>query len=124
MKFKTQGIRGATVIEFEFDATLDHVQVLTMARLVGDGIDHKGELRLLHDLRGTKKLASGAFLSPKEFPTSIRKIGPVSRYAVVGAPAIAAAAVEGFGTILPLKSRAFDFAEITEACLWVFGIDD
>lgn len=121
MKTETQQVDGATCIEFAFDQTLDHAQVLEMARVVDDAIGSGAKLRLLLDLRKTEAIAIGAFLSPKGFLTSIRSIGPVSRYAVVGAPAVAAAVVEGFGAILPLESRAFDAGEIADARRWVAG---
>lgn len=121
MKAETLPINGAIVILFEFDPVLDHAQVRAMAQAVDDAIDRYGELRLLLDLSRTETFAAGAFLSPKGFLTSIRSIGPVSRYAVVGAPSIAAAAVESFGVILPLESRAFEPADIAEARRWVCG---
>lgn len=112
---------STTCIIFHFDRTLDHAQVLEMAEVVGDAIAHHDELRLLLDLRLTEKFAVGAFLSPKGFLASMKSIGPVTRYAVVGAPAIAAAAVESFGTILPLDSRAFSATGMDEARAWVLG---
>ncbi len=112
---------SATCITFHFERTLDHAQVLEMAEVVENAIAHHDELRLLLDLRLTEKFAVGAFLSPKGFLASMKSIGPVTRYAVVGAPAIAAAAVESFGAILPLHSRAFPAADIDEARAWVLG---
>ena len=82
------------------------------------------ELRLLLDLRKTEHFALGAFLTPRGLLTSLKSIGPVSRYAVVGAPQLAAAAVESFGTILPLESRAFAAADYAEAHQWVTGARD
>lgn len=119
MKSERLHTDGATIMVFAFDPVLDHAQVLAMAEAVDDAIERDGELRLLLDLSRTETFAVGAFLSPKGFLTSIRSIGSVSRYAVVGAPSIAAAAVEGFGTLLPLESRAFDAAEIAVARRWV-----
>lgn len=121
MKTEQQKVDGETVLVFAFDRLLDHAQVKAMAQVVSDAIERGGELRLLLDLRRTEKFGIGAFLSPKGFLASIRSIGPVSRYAVVGAPSIAAAAVESFGAILPLESRAFDAAEMAEARRWVCG---
>jgi hypothetical protein len=112
---------GPTCLIFAFDRTLDHVQVVAMAELVDQAIERDGELRLLLDLRKTEHFELGAFLSPKGLLTSIKSIGPVSRYAVVGAPALAAAAVESFGTILPLQSRAFAADEYAAAHKWVTG---
>lgn len=124
MRTAKQDTDGASVIQFEFEPVLDHAQVLAMARVVDDAIERDGELRLLLDLRRTETFAIGAFLSPKGFLTSIRSMGPVSRYAVVGAPAIAAAAVEAFGAVLPLESRAFDADAIAAARRWVCGSTD
>lgn len=106
---------------FAFDHRLDHAQVVAMAELIDHAIDQGGELRLLLDLRRTESFAPGAFFSPKGLLSSLRSIGPVSRYAVVGAPAIAAAAVEGFGKLLPLESRAFPADAYDEAHRWVTG---
>lgn len=106
---------------FAFDHLLDHAQVLAMAEVVDNAIAQGGELRLLLDLRQTERFAPGAFFSPKGLLSSLRSIGPVSRYAVVGAPAIAAAAVESFGKLLPLESRAFPAAAYDAAHRWVTG---
>jgi hypothetical protein len=110
-----------TCLIFAFDRTLDHGQVVAMAELVDHAIARDGELRLLIDLRKTDHFTLGAFLSPKGILTSMKSIGPVSRYAVVGAPDIAAAAVENFGAILPLESRAFAASEYAAAHAWVTG---
>lgn len=110
-----------TCLIFAFDRRLDHTQVVAMAELVDHAIKRNGELRLLLDLRRTETFSLGAFLSPKAMVTSVHSIGPVSRYAVVGAPDIAAFAVEGFGTILPLESRAFSADEYADAHKWVTG---
>jgi hypothetical protein len=115
---------GPTCLIFAFDRTLDHAQVVAMAELVDHAIARNGELRLLLDLRKTEHFALGAFLTPRGLLTSLKSIGPVSRYAVVGAPQLAAAAVESFGTILPLESRAFAAADYAEAHQWVTGVRD
>lgn len=112
---------GPTCLVFAFDRTLDHAQVVAMAELVDQAMKEGGELRLLLDLRSTESFSLGAFVSPKGFLASLKSIGPVSRYAVVGAPAIAAAAVESFGKILPLESRAFPAADYAQAHAWVTG---
>jgi hypothetical protein len=111
--------QAATCIEFAFDPRLDHAQIVAMAEAVETAIASGDELRLLLDLRRTEAFAPGAFLSPKGLVASLRSIGPVSRYAVVGAPAVVAAAVEGFGAILPLTSRAFAADDIEGARCWI-----
>ena len=107
------------IIAFAFDQTLDHAQVLEMARVVESAMAEGDDLALLLDLRQTEHFSPGAFLSAKGMWTGLRSIGPVRRYAVVAAPAVAAAAVEAFGKILPLESRAFDAEAIDAAHLWV-----
>jgi hypothetical protein len=121
VKFEKLQTGGATCIFFHFDRTLDRAQVAEMAELVKDAITKDGELRLLLDLRCTDKFEVGAFLSPKGFLASLQSIGPVTRYAVVSAPTIAAAAVENFGTMLPLDARAFSAAEMDEARQWLLA---
>ncbi len=108
-----------TVIAFAFDQTLDHAQVVKMSRVVESAMAEGDDLALLLDLRGTEHFSPGAFLSAKGMWTGLRSIGPVRRYAVVAAPAVAAAAVEAFGKLLPLESRSFGAEEIEAARLWV-----
>lgn len=110
---------GVTVLAFAFDTTLDHAQVTEMARVVEAAMAGGGDLALLLDMRETRHFAPGAFLSGEGMWTSLRSVGPVRRYAVVAAPALAAVAVEAFGKVLPLQSRAFDAAEIDAARQWV-----
>lgn len=119
MKSQIRAIDDASCIVFEFDRTLDHAQIVEMANVVEEAIATVDDLRLLLDLRQTEKFALGAFLSPQGFLASVRSIGPVSRYAVVGAPPILASAVEAFGTIMPLQSRAFAASDIEAALRWV-----
>jgi hypothetical protein len=114
-------IDGAICIACEFDRTLDHTQILAMAQAVEDAMEADTDLRLLLDLRRTEKFALGAFLSPKGFLASVKSIGPVSRYAVVGAPAMVATAVEVFGTIMPLQSKAFAAVDYAAARRWVMA---
>lgn len=108
-----------TILAFAFDHTLDHDQVLGMAREVEHAMAHGDDLALLLDMRATEHFSPGAFLSAEGMWTSLRSVGPVRRYAVVAAPAVAAAAVEAIGKILPLESRAFDTDEIEAARVWV-----
>jgi hypothetical protein len=119
MQSRELQIDGVTVIEFTFDPVLDQAQAAGMAEVVEAAIAREEELRLLLDLRGTQSFALGAFVSPKGFLASLRSIGPVSRYAVVGAPALADAAVESFGAILPLEARAFRAEDYPAARQWV-----
>jgi hypothetical protein len=108
-----------TIIAFAFEPTLDHAQVREMARVVESAMADGGDLALLLDMRATRHFSPGAFLSAEGAWTSMRSVGPVRRYAVVAAPAIAAVAVEAFGKVLPLESRAFDAEDIDAARLWV-----
>jgi len=121
MKSEALESNGITCLAFTFDRTLDNTQVLQMAQEVEAAIATHTDLRLLIDLRKTERFEIGAFLSPRGFLASARSIGPVSRYAVVGVPSIAAAAVEAFGALLPLESRAFPAAEFAEAQRWVWA---
>lgn len=112
---------GITCLAFTFDRTLDNSQVSKMAHEVEDAIATDTDLRLLLDLRQTQRFEIGAFFSPSGFLASARSIGPVSRYAVVGAPTLAATAVEAFGTLLPLEARAFPSDSFAEAESWVWA---
>lgn len=115
---------GTTYLAFEFDQTLDRAQVEAMAEVVEHAMETAKDMRLLLDLRRTEEFEPSAFVSPQGLITSLKSIGPVQRYAVVGAPKIAAIAVEAFGAILPLESRAFGPDEIEQARLWVSAVVD
>ncbi|MFO6446316.1 STAS/SEC14 domain-containing protein [Erythrobacter sp. NE805] len=119
MKVEMLHREGLTILAFAFDATLDHAQVIEMARVVESAIAEGDALALLLDMRATEHISPGAVLSAEGAWTSLRSIGPVRRYAVVAAPAIAAAGVEAFGKLLPLESRAFDAAAVDAARAWV-----
>lgn len=119
MKVETLNRGDATIIAFAFDPTLDHAQVTEMARVVEGAMAAGGDLALLLDMRATGHISPGAFLSAQGMWTSLKSVGPVRRYAVVAAPAVAAAAVESFGKLLPLESRAFGAEEIETARQWV-----
>jgi hypothetical protein len=119
MKSEVLSFDGTAVIVIEFDPVLDRAQVEQMAGVVQDRIRESAELRLLLNLRRTERIEAGAFASGKGLATSLKSIGPVSRYAVVGAPKTAAAAVEAFGKLLPLESRAFEADAFREAQAWV-----
>jgi SpoIIAA-like len=121
MKTEAAQSDGITCLAFTFDRTLDSKQILNMAQEVESAIATHTDLRLLIDLRKTERFEIGAFLSPRGFLASARSIGPVSRYAVVGAPSLAATAVEAFGTLLPLESRAFPSDSFAEAESWVWA---
>lgn len=110
---------GVICLTFEFETTLDRKQVEGMARVVEAAIESTDDLRLLLDLRATRRFKPDAFLCAKGFLASIRSIGPVTRYAVVGAPGLAAVAVEAFGKILPLEARAFEATDLARAQSWV-----
>lgn len=119
MNVEKQTFGDVTILTFAFDHTLDHDQVLEMAREVEHAMTHGEDLALLLDMRATEHFSPGSFMSAEGLWTSMRSVGPVRRYAVVAAPALAAAAVEAIGKILPLESRAFDAIEIEAARVWV-----
>lgn len=108
----------------EFGPVLDSEHVRAMAQAVERAMEGTDDLRLLLDLSRTTRIESSAFLSPAGAATSLRSIGPVSRYAVVDAPAPAAGAIEGFGKLLPLEARTFDASAAEEARAWVLGADE
>jgi hypothetical protein len=110
---------GAVYLAFTFDRALDGPQVKEMAEVVDRAMKTSDDLRLLLDMRATEEFDADAFLSPSGFVTSVKSIGPITRYAVVGAPRIAEVAVETFGKILPLESHAFAPEEIEQAQIWL-----
>jgi anti-anti-sigma regulatory factor len=123
MKIETRK-QGASICLFvEFGPVLGSEHVREMAEEVERAIEGADDLRLLLDLSRTTRIEPSAFLSPAGLATSLKSIGPVSRYAVIGAPALAETAIEGFGTLLPLKSRTFEAGAAGEARAWVLGAE-
>jgi anti-anti-sigma regulatory factor len=107
----------------EFGPVLDSEHVRAMADAVERAMEGTDDLRLLLDLSRTTRIEPSAFLSLSGAATSLRSIGPVSRYAVIDAPGPAAGAIEGFGKLLPLEARTFDAGEGEEARAWALGAD-
>ncbi len=95
-----------------------------MAQVVQTAMETHSDLRLLRDLRSTSEFSPDAFVSPQGLIASVRSIGAVKRYGIVGAPRIAAVAVETFGKILPMESQAFAADQIEQARAWLLHSDD
>jgi hypothetical protein len=113
----------AICLVFEFGPQLDRSAVRAMASAVEHAMKDFGDLRLVLDFGNTVEFEASAFVSIDATITSAKSIGPVSHYAVVGAPDIAAAAVESFGKLLPLDARTFAAGEIDQARSWCCTFD-
>ncbi|MEE4207818.1 MAG: STAS/SEC14 domain-containing protein [Parvularcula sp.] len=111
--------QGALCLIFEFTDPLDKRQVEAMAEHVERAMDESEEIRLLLDMIAVREINPSAVASLQATWTSIRSIGPAERYGVVGAPDIAAGAVELVGKVLPLGSKAFSPQERAEAVAWL-----
>lgn len=112
-------VQGTSIfLAFTFGVVLDKDAIEAMAQEVEQAMAQYEDLRLLLDLTLTSEFEASAFLSLKGALTSGRSIGPVSRYAVVAAPEMAAAAIESFGKLLPLEARTFEAREIAKARAW------
>jgi len=120
MQASVERVAGTVCLAVRFGQKLDREQVKDMARFVEEAITTSDDVRLLLDLGSTEEYDPSAFASLEGAMTSARSIGPVTRYAVVGAPAIAKGAIKLFGKSLPLEARVFDSDELAQARLWAF----
>lgn len=108
---------------FTFPRTLRREDVETMAHAVEMAMEEAQNLRLLLDFSRTTEFDLAAFASAKGAITSVKSIGPVQRYAVVGAPDLAAQAVKTFGSALPLEARTFAADYGRRAREWLLSSD-
>lgn len=121
MQVERYANQGVLCLFFEFTDPLNKEQVQTMADHVERAMDESEEIRLLLDMIAVREINPSAMASFEATWTSIRSIGPVERYGVVGAPDVAAGAVELFGKVLPLEAKAFSPGERAEAVAWLKG---
>lgn len=108
----------SSVYAFRIEAGVRSKEMAQMAEFLDAAFDRQGTisiLLLLHDFRMTDALRS---LSFKTLATQARSISHVERYAVVGAPKIAAVMVETFDPISPIKARSFE--QGAEEAAWDF----
>ena len=112
---------GTALITVVFDPILDRAQVETMARTVETAMEAHDTLRVILDMSATEEIEATAFMSAKGALVSLKSIDPIERYAVVGAPRIAEAAIKFFGKLLPLESRTFEPRKMAEARAWALA---
>lgn len=123
MDTSVERMAGTACVAIRFERRLTREQVQEMARIVEEAIGTSDDVRLLLDLGATEEYEPSAFTSLEGAITSARSIGPVTRYAVVDAPAPAKAAIETFEKILPLEGRVFAAGEQARARAWAFALD-
>lgn len=111
------GVANMTVA---FAEQVGRVDVDAMAEFVADAMKKHDRINLLLDFNQTQSFDVSAATSIQGAIVSAKSIGPIERYAVVGAPAIADAAIETFGTLLPLEARTFDAPQLEQARDWAF----
>lgn len=100
----------------EGGATAD--EMAAMADVMNAAFDRDEKVNMLlvlHDF-GATDATSG--LAVRSLYAQMRSLAHVERYAVVGAPAVAAAMIETFEKVLPIEARTFDPEE--EAAAWTF----
>ena len=108
----------ASVYAFRFESGVTSDEMAKLADVLNAAFDRNEKVRLLfilHDFGASDAMAG---LAPRSLYSQMRSLAHVERYAVVGAPAIAAALIETSEKVLPVDARTFDADEEQEA--WRF----
>lgn len=92
-----------------------------MARLLQDAFTRLGEVDILIVMRHWDGIDAGAAFDWQALKAQARAGFHVRRYAVVGAPAWAAAMINLLSPLTPVEEKTFELAEEAHAWAWVGG---
>ena len=107
-----------SVYAFRVAGGVNPDEIDAMARLMEEAFERHGKvsmLILLEDFHASDALAG---MSLKSLSTQARSASHIRRYAVVGAPSLAATMIETFDKVSPVEAGAFDKADLDAA--WDF----
>lgn len=100
----------------EGDATVE--EMAAMGAVMNAAFDRKETVRMLVILHDFATSDASAGLALQSIKAQLRSLSHVEKYAVVGAPALAAAMVELFDRVIFIDARTF--AEDEEDAAWRF----
>ena len=107
-----------SVYAFHIEGGVTADEMAKLADVVNAAFDRDEKVSLLfilHDFGASDAMAG---LTPGSLYSQMRSLAHVERYAVVGAPTIAAALIETSEKVLPVEARTFDPDE--ENAAWHF----
>lgn len=106
------------VYAFRIEDGVDADEMKALAELIDLAFERHDTIRMLVILQDFGMADALRSLSLKSLSTQARSIAHVSHYAVVGAPAVAAAMIETFDKVSPVSAEAFSLDEESKA--WAF----
>lgn len=104
---------------FEVVAKITEADIEWMAARVAAAFDEQDESDMLILMRHYDGVELRALFDAKAIHAGMRSLRHVRRYAVVGAPAWAAAMINLFSPLTPVEERTFSLEEEAEARIWV-----
>jgi hypothetical protein len=107
-----------TVYVFRIDGGVTAGEMSAMADVMNAAFDRDEKVSMLLILSdfGAGDAISG--VNPNSLYSQMRSLSHVERYAVVGAPSVAAGMINAFDKVLPIEARTFDAED--EASAWEF----
>lgn len=106
------------VFAFRISGDVREPDVSAMGRVMNDAFDAMDHVSMLLILEGIGIDDALRSLTPQAIVAEARALWKVDKYAVVGAPAAAAAMINVSDLFIPVKARTFKPEEINEA--WAF----
>lgn len=112
------GTDQPAVYAFRISGAVRPADMSAMARVVNEAFDVHPRLSMLLVLEDYDLGDAVRSLTPEVLKSGIRAVAHVDRYAVVGAPAAAAAMIGLLNPLIPTEARTFGPAQESEA--WTF----
>lgn len=103
---------------FRIASGVSYEEFGAVAEIINDAMDQKDKISILFILVEFGLIDAMAGLSFKSLRAQMRSIAHVNRYAVVGAPALAAGMIESFDKASSIKASAFEPEQ--EDVAWAF----
>lgn len=108
----------SSVYAFRVEGGASADEMAAMADVMNAAFDRDEKVNMLLILHDFGAADASAGLALRSLYSQVRSLAHVERYAVVGAPTVAAAMIETFEKVLPLEAKTFDPEE--EAAAWTF----
>lgn len=106
------------VYAFRIRSGVEAEEFSRVAEITNAAMDREERLSLLFILEGFGLSDAMAGFSPKSLGAQFRSLAHMERYAVVGAPSIAAGMIDAFDKVSSIEARSFEPGE--EDAAWAF----
>ena len=109
------------LLAFAIEAKIARADIEWMARRVENAFERHDTIDMILLIPHYEGAELGAVFDAEAFKAQMRSARHVSRYAVVGAPAWAAAMINLFAPLSPVEAKTFGTDEAAAAWRWVGG---